>query len=343
VAEVVERQRRERATLESARLGPRGRYLAVGYELGRVSGDDHGSKAGLVMLWDLTSGAAVGVLEGAQDRILDLAFHPSGDYLATSGEAGDSFIRLWDLQSLSQIDSLAVDRPPGWNLAYHPTREVIALGQAPAFSPSGQLLASPVPPLLWTDPFALGTRTGTPLFAGETPPWDGRRGLSLWDGDTFLQRATLPGFARDLAFNDSGDVLGTVDGDGRFLLHGAVDSEAADELYAPIVLLADDGQTTHVEDSDEAENANASTSLSLWPNPFVGAVAINVGGASGHVDVTIYDILGRRVRTLPMGASRAGLVWRGLDDHGRPVANGVYFVRLLHSGGIRMQRVMKVR
>ena len=189
VVEVVERQRRERAHLESARLGPQGRYLAVGYELGRVSGDDFGSRAGLVMLWDLTSGAAVGVLEGAQDRILDLAFHPSGDYLATSGEAGDSFIRLWDLQSLNQIDSLAVDRPPGWDLAYHPTREVLALGHAPVFSPSGQLLASQGPPLLWTDPFALGARTTTPRFEGETPPWDGQRGFSLWDGDAFLQRA----------------------------------------------------------------------------------------------------------------------------------------------------------
>jgi hypothetical protein len=50
-----------------------------------------------------------------------------------------------------------------------------------------------------------------------------------------------------------------------------------------------------------------------------------------RVRVAMYDVAGRRVRTLvdrlfPAGEHR--VVWDGADDHGRAVARGVYFARI---------------
>ena len=59
-----------------------------------------------------------------------------------------------------------------------------------------------------------------------------------------------------------------------------------------------------------------------------------------RVTIEIYDFASRRVRTLVDGVDRAGGSnhgenWDGLDDGGRPVANGVYFFRIETDGGDR--------
>jgi len=60
------------------------------------------------------------------------------------------------------------------------------------------------------------------------------------------------------------------------------------------------------------------------------------------VDVSVYDIAGRRVRTLYAGEQPAGehaAVWLGLDDAGREVASGVYFYRV-RIGAYSVERKM---
>ena len=54
----------------------------------------------------------------------------------------------------------------------------------------------------------------------------------------------------------------------------------------------------------------------------------------GHMELKIYGVSGRLVRTLVDGDRTAGLhdaVWDGLDDPGREVTPGVYFYRLTHT------------
>ena len=49
------------------------------------------------------------------------------------------------------------------------------------------------------------------------------------------------------------------------------------------------------------------------------------------VDLSVYDVRGRLVRTLSHGVMAAGpneTVWDGRDAQGRRVASGVYFYRL---------------
>lgn len=75
----------------------------------------------------------------------------------------------------------------------------------------------------------------------------------------------------------------------------------------------------------------------LWlypnvPNPFAAQTTIRYDlDAPGTVHLTIYDALGRRVRTLVAGRQAARLhavAWDGTDDAGRPLPSGVYFSRL---------------
>jgi glucuronoarabinoxylan endo-1,4-beta-xylanase len=73
-----------------------------------------------------------------------------------------------------------------------------------------------------------------------------------------------------------------------------------------------------------------------YPNPFSSSAAIpyQVKNES-DVQITIYDILGRAVKTFNIGQQSVGLhrvLWDGRNDLGEKVANGVYFTRL-HAGG----------
>ncbi len=86
-----------------------------------------------------------------------------------------------------------------------------------------------------------------------------------------------------------------------------------------------------------------------YPNPASAGVTIAFSlpvGVSGDYDVTIYDLAGRKVRTLESGASAPGrreLVWDLADDAGRKVAPGVYLYWLNASCGSAARRLVVTR
>ncbi len=77
--------------------------------------------------------------------------------------------------------------------------------------------------------------------------------------------------------------------------------------------------------------------LSAWPLPYPGGVlhvSLGAWGApaerSAQADVTLFDLRGRRVRSLfrgPVATGRQLLEWDGRDDRGQPAAAGVYVLR----------------
>jgi hypothetical protein len=73
-------------------------------------------------------------------------------------------------------------------------------------------------------------------------------------------------------------------------------------------------------------------SISCYPNPFNSSISISYSlPLSGNYNLTVYDILGRKVRTLVSGHLDAGehiVVWDGTDESSRGVASGIYFTRL---------------
>jgi flagellar hook assembly protein FlgD len=87
--------------------------------------------------------------------------------------------------------------------------------------------------------------------------------------------------------------------------------------------------------------------LANHPNPFKETTTISLTLAKpGDVRVAIFDVAGRKVRSLGEGAMAAGLhefMWDGLDDRGHRVASGVYFVRLDSDVDSAVHRLTLVR
>lgn len=65
--------------------------------------------------------------------------------------------------------------------------------------------------------------------------------------------------------------------------------------------------------------------LAVYPNPSRGRVNILFDGKYGEREVTIYDVLGRQVRTL---YGDKAIVWDGRDEMGESVPTGLYFITL---------------
>jgi hypothetical protein len=84
------------------------------------------------------------------------------------------------------------------------------------------------------------------------------------------------------------------------------------------------------------------------PNPFRDATTIrySVFGERAEVELTIFDLAGRRVRTLVSGKVPGGLhdaVWQGHNDEGLRVASGVYFYRLKGESRTVTKKLMLLR
>lgn len=85
----------------------------------------------------------------------------------------------------------------------------------------------------------------------------------------------------------------------------------------------------------------------VWPNPVRTACAIEVALArAGPATLAVYDATGRLVRLLhdgPTGGVARAWTWDGLDAHARPVANGLYFVRLRTADAAWVRRLVVLR
>ncbi len=69
-----------------------------------------------------------------------------------------------------------------------------------------------------------------------------------------------------------------------------------------------------------------------FPNPFNPSTAIRYTlSDSDNIQLSIYDITGRRITTLAQGFQTAGdytTHWQAIDRNGRPLPSGIYFARL---------------
>jgi len=78
-----------------------------------------------------------------------------------------------------------------------------------------------------------------------------------------------------------------------------------------------------------------------YPNPFNAQTAIIYELPSpSHVRLSVYDVLGRRLKVLLDEEQRAGVYevqWDGRDEMGQPLASGVYVCRM-EAGRFRSSR-----
>ena len=119
--------------------------------------------------------------------------------------------------------------------------------------------------------------------------------------------------------------------------------------YHPIAVFRDNGTdsstpvtyklVTSTVDPVGVGDPEGPTDLSFagaLPNPVRGSTRFSFSlREAGDVQLALFDLGGRRVRTVVSGARGAGHhdeAWDGRDDNGRPVGAGLYWARL-HAGG----------
>jgi len=95
--------------------------------------------------------------------------------------------------------------------------------------------------------------------------------------------------------------------------------------------------STDTGTGDEIDVVRRTTLHQNVPNPFNPTTQIRFDLAQpGRVQLRIYDVAGRLVRSLIDEEMQAGrdqsVVWNGLDEQSRPVGSGVYFYRLDAAG-----------
>jgi hypothetical protein len=79
---------------------------------------------------------------------------------------------------------------------------------------------------------------------------------------------------------------------------------------------------------------------SNYPNPFNSSTTIvysvaNLGPIPAEITIEIYDIMGRKVRTLVNERKEVGIyktIWDGRDDSGHDLSSGAYFARISQWG-----------
>jgi len=98
---------------------------------------------------------------------------------------------------------------------------------------------------------------------------------------------------------------------------------------------------------DEIELPTRIALFPAFPNPFNPMTNIRYDlSEAGFVDLRVYDLAGREVRTLAKGFDQAGeksVVWNAKDNHGRSVSAGVYIYRLETAGQVQSQKMILLK
>jgi hypothetical protein len=95
-----------------------------------------------------------------------------------------------------------------------------------------------------------------------------------------------------------------------------------------------------------------SSGASVVPNPMSGSARVELflagspAAGSLDADAILFDLAGRRVRTIWSGALARGLTrvsWDGRNEVGRAIEPGVYYLRFASPLGVRVSRVLRLR
>ncbi len=199
------------------------------------------------------------------------------------------------------------------------------------------------------------------LSSGELRVFDGDDGATVWTASGFGQVFGVAAL-RDVTGDGIAD-LSAATGDGRaVLLSGAdgsvvwgysigngsldqaaevvavvpdIDGNGAPEIavgsrHGRLALLASTGTVITASDDDAVPTAFALDGG--YPNPFREQTTLGYSlPEAADVRLTVYDLLGRRVRTLvaePQAAGTYTVTWDGRGAAGARAASGVYIVRL---------------
>lgn len=255
---------------------------------------------------------------------------------------------------LLMLTSFAVN--PKFTMLLMPTRTsdsppVVSSAVFAAGTVSTVVLPGGVVDVVWARRPQMGLAAQTPDAA--MPEIEGCGSLAI-DAELAVVRMTNGAVARYLAVDNqrlacsSGDIAVIYDGpatvafdgslvyidraDAEFrILADGVDNVVCNGVVVPTQLVGRYlvNAATYATDPPSAGGVKE---LRAYPNPFNPSVQIAFTTTSpARVEARIYDPAGRLVTTLESGMLPAGehtVTWNGNDADGRPVASGVYFLRV---------------
>lgn len=103
------------------------------------------------------------------------------------------------------------------------------------------------------------------------------------------------------------------------------------------------GQIVSVQSQGQNINPKGFGILQNYPNPFNPSTQIKYNlTKTDNVVLKVYDILGKEVRSLvneKLSAGEKVVTWNGLDNNGKAVASGTYFVKLETSIGVDSKKM----
>jgi hypothetical protein len=100
------------------------------------------------------------------------------------------------------------------------------------------------------------------------------------------------------------------------------------------------------EPGAEENDSSVASKLVVQPNPSRSPLISFRLRQRSAVEVSVFDLFGRRITTLVHATLRVGdysQTWNGRDDSGRPVREGLYFCRLVVGGVTQTARVQLLR
>ena len=111
-----------------------------------------------------------------------------------------------------------------------------------------------------------------------------------------------------------------------------LDIAAANDNGGNVSILLNQTVTDVEEDEGIVQRPDGYSLSQNHPNPFNQSTKIEFSlWSSGLVTVSIYDIMGRKVKTLASEHLSSGykyVLWDGKNDSGKDVASGVYFYQM---------------
>ncbi len=165
-----------------------------------------------------------------------------------------------------------------------------------------------------------------------------------------------PGFSRtpDIVFDDQGNLYGLAGGENDVSELISIDTTTgAGTVIGSVGVVGVAGlaiKTAPVVGINDpvAEVVPRTTELlQNYPNPFNPLTIVNYQlSIDNWVTLKVYDLLGRKVKTLVNERKAAGsytVKWDGRDDAGRPLASGVYVYRLKAGSFVAVRKMMLLK